>query len=327
MICKTSGKTSGKTLVGELKFDKNTPRNSNSQMATDRTFQLRGVPTSDYKYTPIEDASVAVTIPGQHQSLLNPAENLWEFEEQRKAIHSLIERLENGVGKLNVLYDSLKSEINPSKSEQIKDRMNATSEEIDNNIQFARDGLKMMQRSKRGDKQYRSDIYKTYLQKLQTVTRSYMAVEQEIRGTVRSEFSRQYKIVKPNASEADIQNAIDLGQSEVFASAMVSSQQAVLSSVQARQKELVKLAQTLSDLFDLMTELQSLLNSQQEMIDLIEEHVSTTEVNLERGNKELTVANDFATRARDTKWKIFAILAIVVAIIIAVIIWQVTKKK
>ncbi|KAJ3054775.1 hypothetical protein HDU99_007699, partial [Rhizoclosmatium hyalinum] len=129
-----------------------------------------GVPTSDYKYTPIEDASVAVTIPGQHQSLLNPAENLWEFEEQRKAIHSLIERLENGIGKLNVLYDSLKSEINPSKSEQIKDRMNATSEEIDNNIQFARDGLKMMQRSKRGDKQYRSDIYKTYLQKLQTVT-------------------------------------------------------------------------------------------------------------------------------------------------------------
>ncbi|KAI8828114.1 hypothetical protein BJ741DRAFT_670521 [Chytriomyces cf. hyalinus JEL632] len=176
-------------------------------------------------------------------------------------------------------------------------------------VQATRDALKVLQKSRKADKNTRKG-YEFCLKKLQAAAGSFLNVQNEIKMSKRDQIARQYRIAKPNASEHEIHEALDSGR-DVFAEMMLSSrvadQQRQLSAVQERQKELNKVLESMGALQQLM----------QEMSDMI----SVT------GVVQLTDANKKAASARRTKWMIFWIILVIVIIIAAVVAWQVVQNK
>lgn len=87
----------------------------------------------------------------------------------------------------------------------------------------------------------------------------YRLVEQKSRERYRSRMERQYKIVKPDATEAEIKQAIETDQgTQVFANALTQSTRYAdarnaYREVQERHEDIKRIAQT-------MTELQELFN-------------------------------------------------------------------
>ncbi|KAJ3142548.1 Plasma membrane t-SNARE, secretory vesicle fusion [Physocladia obscura] len=253
-----------------------------------------------------------------------PAENIEAFEQQAKAIQGYISAINTAVGEIKYFNKVLKNELNTDKINEIK------SKQVDplvNNtnayIAFARDGLAMLHRSKRGDKVYRKEVYVNYAQSLQRAIKEFVAVQNEAKTANKIEFSRQYKVIKPDATQVEIDAALESGGSDVFAVSVISGniaeKQAVLSAVQTRQKEILKLSASLTELVDLMEQMNTLINNQQEMIDLIDDHVTEAAYDIEAGSKEVGLANNHILNARKTKWTImWIVLAIVLVIILAI---------
>ncbi|KAJ3074675.1 hypothetical protein HDU98_010565 [Podochytrium sp. JEL0797] len=305
-----------------------------SVSARDRTGEIKG----SYGYTPLDDSHIAITngptAASERKAGISrdpvldfPAENMITFDRQRIAIHDYVTRIEKGTGQIMYFNNVRKTEVVPNKISELKAQQDAVAAEIDCLILYARDGLKMLHRSKRGDLTRRKEAYDMCLQKLQTAIRTYASVQEQSKVGMRSEFARQYKIVKPDATESEIEAAIQSGQTQVFASALVSSKQEVLARVQDRQQDLLKVLSSLTTLSELMAELNDLVQSQQPMIDMAEMHVDSGLVDIESGNKQIGYATSYAARARSTKWIIFWIVLVIVLIIAAVIAYEVLKNQ
>ncbi|KAJ3206563.1 hypothetical protein HDU82_004434 [Entophlyctis luteolus] len=211
--------------------------------------------------------------------------------------------------------------------EQLEDLTKDTSRLLG----FARDGVKMLHKSRKGDKKLRMGQYNFVLQKLQAVTKSFLQVQNEIRLSKRDQIARQYKIARPNASEEEIQQAIDSGRTDIFNEVMLSSRiadgQRILGAVQDRQRELNKVLESMTQLQEIMLEMNNLINSQQPMIDETETAVDNTISNVEGGVTQLSEANKSAIKARRTKWIIFWILLVVVIIVAIIVAIEVLKNK
>ena len=106
---------------------------------------------------------------------------------------------------------------------------------------------------------------------------SFFAAQKEVRTTNRDQIVRQYKIARPDASDQQIEQAVEEGRTDIFNSAILSSrvqdQQRILGAVQDRQRSLEKIAASMNELVQMTVELQALIEDQQGMIDLIEETV------------------------------------------------------
>ncbi|KAJ3351059.1 hypothetical protein HDU83_009250 [Entophlyctis luteolus] len=173
--------------------------------------------------------------------------------------------------------------------------------------------------------------YNFVLQKLQAVTKSFLQVQNEIKLSKRDQIARQYKIARPNASEEEIQQAIDSGRTDIFNEVMLSSRiadgQRILGAVQDRQRELNKVLESMTQLQEIMLEMNTLINNQQPMIDETETAIDNTITNVEGGVTQLSEANKSAIKARRTKWIIFWILLVVVIIVAIIVAIEVLKNK
>ncbi|RUO96080.1 t-SNARE [Jimgerdemannia flammicorona] len=167
------------------------------------------------------------------------------------------------------------------------------------------------------------------------VTKSFMDAIQRYR-TVESDFQRaesrllerQIRIVNPNATQQDIDEALDnarQGGRPVFIQSLVGGRRdqaaGTLQAVQERHNDIQRLAQTIGELSALFEDMRVLVDSQGKVIDNIE--VSTQEVNdqLRAANSELVVATEKAWATRNKKWICFWILVIIIIVIVIVVLW------
>ncbi|KAJ3221234.1 hypothetical protein HDU81_010780, partial [Chytriomyces hyalinus] len=228
------------------------------------------------------------------------------------------------------LNNRVLQEVNQNNTIKLKAQLDELTTETSNIVQATRDALKVLQKSRKGDKNTRKGQYEFCLKKLQTAAGSFLNAQNEIKMSKRDQIARQYRIAKPNASEQEIQEALDSGR-DVFAEMMLSSrvadQQRQLSAVQERQKELNKVLESMVALQQLMQEMSDMINQQQEWIDDSERFVDNTVRNVEAGVVQLTDANKKAASARRTKWMIFWIVLVIVIIIAAIVAWQVVQNK
>lgn len=94
----------------------------------------------------------------------------------------------------------------------------------------------------------------------------YREVEKKSRDRYKARMERQYKIVKPDASEAEIKQAIETDQgSQVFANALTQSTRYAdarnaYREVQERHEDIKKIAQTMTELQDLFNDMAMLVS-------------------------------------------------------------------
>ncbi|KAJ7646017.1 t-SNARE [Mycena polygramma] len=221
---------------------------------------------------------------------------------------------------------NVKSELDPlvaetmAQSTQLKDRLQALQAAV---LPGARG---------KQEKEMRQNRTKHLRDKFVEALQTYQQVEQEYRAKARQRVERQYRIVKPEATQQEINEAIEGGGDQVFMQALTTNPsyahaRSAFNEVQARAQDLRKMEQTLGELAVLFSDMAILVDQQDETVAAIENTAIDVEHNADEGAKEVTRAVKIARALRRKRWICFIITLIVVAILAIVLAIEFTKPK
>ncbi|KAM7191118.1 t-SNARE [Naviculisporaceae sp. PSN 640] len=145
--------------------------------------------------------------------------------------------------------------------------------------------------------------------RLKKAIQDYQTVESQFRKKTQDQMARQYRIVRPDASEAEVRAAVEdtTGNSQVFQQALMQGNRmgqarAVLTAVQDRHAALQRIEQQIIELAQLFEQLNTLIVEQDVKITQIEQKSEEVVENLDKGNEEIAVAIDTARKTRKKKW-------------------------
>lgn len=137
---------------------------------------------------------------------------------------------------------------------------------------------------------------------------AYQQVESAFRKDVQEQQRRQYLIVNPEASEAEIREAtMDGGDTQIFQQALLNSDrrgqaQSTLRNVQQRHDAIQQIERTMIELQQLFQDLDAIVVQQEPLVQNIEQKAEETNTHLVAGNVEVGKAVNSARAARKKKW-------------------------
>ena len=137
---------------------------------------------------------------------------------------------------------------------------------------------------------------------------AFQQQESRFRKDVQEQQRRQYLIVNPDASEAEIREAtMDGGDTQIFQQALLNSDrrgqaQSTLRNVQQRHDAIREIEKTMIELQQLFQDLDTLVVQQEPMVQTIEQKAEETHTHLEAGNEHVGKAVVSARAARKKKW-------------------------
>ncbi|KAK5136563.1 hypothetical protein LTR08_002907 [Meristemomyces frigidus] len=149
----------------------------------------------------------------------------------------------------------------------------------------------------------------------------YRVEEASYEKRYREQIARQYRIVNPEASDAEVLEASDAdwGNEGVFQTALKTNRSAtastVLGAVRARHNDIQKIEQTLLSLNQLMEDLATAIVLQDAPIQQTEQHTENVKHDTEAGNVHLDKGIASARRARKMKWWCFFIVLAIIIIL------------
>jgi len=156
-----------------------------------------------------------------------------------------------------------------------------------------------------------------------TALQNYTKVEQEYRKKQRERVQRQLKIVKPDATQDEVNAVLDgEGGDQIFANAVSSStrygeSRAAYREVQDRHNDIKKIERTLGEVAQLMNDMSVLVEQQGEAVEDIEQKAQEVEHNTAQGLTQTEKAVKYARSARGKRvicfWLTILLLLIIAA--------------
>lgn len=142
---------------------------------------------------------------------------------------------------------------------------------------------------------------------LKDTHKQYLSIEAEFSRKMREQSARQYRIVRPDATEAEVQQAVDNPQQQMFSQALMQSNrqgqaQSTLNAVTARHQEIEKIAQQMKELAQLFEDMDNLVVQQEAAVTNIEMKGEEVVDNMDKGTEQIGVAIKSARNARKWKW-------------------------
>lgn len=157
---------------------------------------------------------------------------------------------------------------------------------------------------------------------------AYQVVETQFRKDVQEQQRRQFLIVRPDATEEEIQEATSEGaDTQIFQQALMNSDrrgqaQSALSNVRQRHAAIQQIEKTMLELQQLFQDLDAIVMEQEPMVQNVEQRAMDTHEHLEQGNVQLDRGIQSARAARKKKWICLGIcVAIILVIVIIILIW------
>jgi syntaxin 1B/2/3 len=162
--------------------------------------------------------------------------------------------------------------------------------------------------------------------KLKTTVSQYQKVEAAYRKNLQEQMARQYKIVRPDASDAEVTAAVeDTSNQQVFSQALMQSTRRgdarqALSAVENRHVAIQKIEQQMMELAQLFQQMNELVEQQESAVVAIEQKGEEVVDNMANGNDQLVTGIKSARAARRKKWWCLLIAVIIVIIIVVIVI-------
>ncbi|KAI7878636.1 t-SNARE [Lichtheimia hyalospora FSU 10163] len=159
----------------------------------------------------------------------------------------------------------------------------------------------------------------------ETVER-YQDMERMYERKYRQRIERQIKLVKPNASQDQVDRIVDSNDpSQIFAQSLVhttrSNQgQQVLAEVQNRHEDIKHIEKTIVELHQMLADMSMLVDQQGEMMTNIEQNAEYAVGHVQQGNTIVDRAIKQAKATRHKKW-ICLVLFILICVAIGVLVW------
>lgn len=193
-----------------------------------------------------------------------------------------------------------------------------------------RDALQEMQAenaksSGSSEARIRNNMHNTLTVKFLDLVTSYQEAQRKYKDKHNEKVRRQIKIVNPDATEEMIQQAIESGSKDIFASQLVDNRykkeaEEALKYVQSKHKEIQKLESSINELHQLFVDMAILVEAQGELINQIEKNVESAANYTRQGVKQLEQANKYQKKSRKKMCCLLICLLLVAAGILAPII-------
>ncbi|KAL8687912.1 MAG: hypothetical protein Q9218_006041 [Villophora microphyllina] len=162
--------------------------------------------------------------------------------------------------------------------------------------------------------------------KLKAAINEYQQVDSEFRKKLSAQMERQYRIVRPDASDAEVREAVeDTSNNQVFSQALMQSNrrgqaQSALRAVQGRHEAIQKIERQMIELAQLFQDVDAAIVEQEAPVMQIEKQAETTHENIQGGNKHLDGAIVKAKAINRKKWICFWIVVLLIIIIVVVVV-------
>lgn len=172
--------------------------------------------------------------------------------------------------------------------------------------------------------QTKVDQAETCRKRFLDLIQDYRLVEAKNKESSKEQAARQYQIIKPDATQEEIRAVVEDGSQQYFQQALMQSNRrgearSVLSEVQVRHRELLKLEKTMAELTQLFHDMEELVIEQDQPIQQIEEQVGTAQHDIEQGVGHTNKAVKSAKAARKKKiWCL--VIVIIICIILAAVL-------
>ncbi|KAJ6783168.1 hypothetical protein PWT90_03739 [Aphanocladium album] len=256
-----------------------------------------------------------------------------DFLARVQSLRNDITRLTGDIETIGQLHQRSLGAADPQADQQLEHYVAQT--QIRNTA--IKDGIKGLERDLARTTDASRKTKQTQLQSLKTFFKSeldsYQSIEREYRQKYRDQIARQYRIVNPEATDQEVQQAAeaDWGNEGVFQTALRTNRSghasSVLGNVRARHNELQRIEQTLAELAILYQELATMVEQQETIIEDAENKGQEVVDNLESGNQQVAQANKSARNRRKLKWWCFFIVVLIIIAAVLGIALGITLTK
>lgn len=128
--------------------------------------------------------------------------------------------------------------------------------------------------------------------RLKKAINDYQRLESDFRRQMQDQQARQYRIVRPDASEEEVQAAVEDGGGQIFQQALLNSDRtgqarSALGAVRARHEEIRRIEETMIELAQLFQDLDQLVVEQEPLVQTIEQKGEEVKEDIVQANTEL----------------------------------------
>ncbi|WYZ44030.1 hypothetical protein EsH8_VII_000466 [Colletotrichum jinshuiense] len=250
-----------------------------------------------------------------------------------RSIDQGIDQIEANLNQLRMLQERTLTDADTSANSATSRQLDALSSETMTQYRSLTDRVRQVKSSPDGQSPRNSPQVGRVDRRLKGAIQQYQQVESAFRKRTQDQMARQYRIVRPDADEREVREAVEdagagaqIFQQAVMQSGRQAQANAVLNAVQDRQAALQKIEQQMVELAQLFQDMDVLVVQQEAAVTQIEQKGEEVVENLDKGNQEIGVAVETARKTRKKKWwclgicvLIIAIIAIVVAIYFAIL--------
>lgn len=144
--------------------------------------------------------------------------------------------------------------------------------------------------------------------RLKTAIQQYQGVEADFQREMQGQIARQFRIVRPDATEEEVSMAVDGAEGgQVFTQALMQSNRqgqasAALNNVKDRHAQILKIEKQMSELAQLFQDMNTLVVQQEVAVQQIDQQAEDVVENLDKGNTEIETAVTTARATRRKKW-------------------------
>jgi len=146
-------------------------------------------------------------------------------------------------------------------------------------------------------------MHGTLTRKFLDLMQEYQEVQTKFKNKYRERVERQYKIAKPDATQEEIDEALESGNTQIFQKQILDMQhhqqaKEALIYIESRHRDIMRLEQSIRELHQLFLDMAILVESQGELIDQIEYNVSQSVAYTKEAVNQLHQANQLQKKSR-----------------------------
>ncbi|KAI5841474.1 t-SNARE [Morchella snyderi] len=268
---------------------------------------------------------------GGHQAM-----ELQEFLNEVTGIRNLISTFRQNVLNISSLHNQSLQSYDHGSTTGSSGQLEALVADTSILTKQLRDGIKYLERdtlmsdySAQSTKGVQTEKLKSDFDK---ELKAYQQVENQFRTRYRDQMSRQYRIVNPEATDAEVEQLVESGETQIFSQALLSSGRSreansVNAAVKARQQEIQRIETTLIELLQLFEQMAEQVVLDEAKFQQIEDNAVKVEEDVHHAANHLETGVVSAKAARKKKWMCLGLgVTIVVVIVIIVVVVVVVKN-
>lgn len=258
------------------------------------------------------------------------AQYMTDFFEDVGQIKAWMSSIRKNIGAIEEVYGHFITAVTSDQTKESSAELDVLIDETNDLTHKVRDALQEMQAenaksSGSSEARIRNNMHNTLTVKFLDLVTSYQEAQRKYKDKHNEKVRRQIKIVNPDATEEMIQQAIESGSKDIFASQLVDNRykkeaEEALKYVQSKHKEIQKLESSINELHQLFVDMAILVEAQGELINQIEKNVESAANYTRQGVKQLEQANKYQKKSRKKMCCLLICLLLVAAGILAPII-------